>query len=149
MSNNYAIDNKKYNLPSTMPNSIQNEWLSKLELPIDEFKLWINDIKDTTEMLLSPSFIKENFTDGEKFDYWISKLSDNYWLEYKGTKLLICGLGVSPDYAFPIISPTSPIPNPKDQGIVFISSQLFNNLGPNPTDIVSYYNFNTSFDRQS
>ena len=100
-------------------------------------------------MLISPSFIRENFSDSQKFDYWISKLPSNYTIEYKGNKLLICGLGVSPDYAFPIINPSSPIPSPKDQGIVYVSNTLFYNLEPSPTDIFSYYAFSTMDNTQN
>ncbi len=71
-------------------------------------------------------------------------LSDDYKIQYKGNDFLIGGTGLSPDYAFPIVNATAPIPNPKNQAVVYINKSAFKSLGINDIDIVSYLSYGSN-----
>ncbi len=144
VSTDFASKNNKRSLPLTMSSDLQNRWVNALNGSMDDFKIFIDGIKNTSDMYLSKDFIKWNFNDTPKYEYWLKNLSSNVIISYKGTKFLICGLGVSPDYAFPIVNITSPVPNPDNQGIVYVNQSIFNSLGINDVDTSSYLSYGSN-----
>lgn len=141
VSNSYAIENKKNSLPINMTDENIDIWLSKIKLPLNEFSDWIDKIQGTNLMLISKSFMENFINYNDKFLYWMEKLPNNYKITYKDKSFLISGIGLSPNFAFPVISDIAPIPNPKKQAIIYVNKSTFDSLGINSTDIYSYINY--------
>lgn len=144
LSNAYADKNNKWSLPTKISEEEKNKWVNIINLPLDDFKKSIDNITNKNDLALPVDFIKKYFTDSNKLNYLLDNLPNNYSIEYKGAKFIICGTGLSPDYAFPVISETSPIPDPKIQGIVYTNKSIFDSLGITSNDINTYYTYSSN-----
>ena len=148
ISNTYAIENKKKHLPTLIDEEVDNVWWAKLEEFANDakgFEDWIESIKDTKYMELTFSQVNHYFANNQVFfEIWAKNLSDKFKISYKETFFIISGFGLSPDYAFPIVSSISPIPNPKKQVIVYLNSDTFNSLNISSVNIDSYYSFSSN-----
>ncbi len=69
-----------------------------------------------------------NFFDINDPNAYFDKLPDEYKIKFFNHQFIIIGSGVSADYAYPIVSIQSPIPNPENQGIVYTTQSLYNNI---------------------
>lgn len=158
INESYAILNNKKSLPININDDIYNLWKDKLylidKLPSYEekestFYEWIIELTKTQpkKLILSKKIINVLFKDYPNFyNIWIEHLPSNYKIPYNNYYYLICGLGLSPDYAFPIINPVTPIPNPSNQVIIYLNDLAFDFLKLNNSDITSYYAYN-SYDK--
>lgn len=142
LSNSYAIDNKKKYLPINTPDQNLEIWNSKIILDEASFTNWINEIKDSDLMLLSCDVIPLLFQSRENFfSIWLNALSDDYKIPYRNSFFLINGFGISPDYAYPIVSAISPIPQPENQAIVFLNESAYNYLDITEASKSNYYSY--------
>ncbi|MGL4951157.1 MAG: hypothetical protein ACRC4M_05020 [Mycoplasma sp.] len=153
VSNSYADLNKKKYIPEKTDSAITNLWIQKLnELwkgpestkeKVSKFKNWINTL-DEKKMQASIEVVEKHIMKYPVFfDAWIEEIPQDYIINYKNNVLLIRGFGLSPDYAFPVISPTSPMPSPSSQVVVYLNEMSFNNLKVVAIDINSYYSYNS------
>lgn len=115
---NYTILNNYFSILNT-PYFLKNNKKTSPEVSLIEDGNEIFSYDD-----LSKKVREENFN----IDNYISNLPNKYKMNINGIETIILGSGISPDYAFPVISLTSPIPDVKKQGVIYINNSLFNFL---------------------
>lgn len=142
----YAEKSDKSYLPMAISQTDEQIWSQFLESIKNtnnrqqKFETWLSDNPDL--QVVPWFFAKQVFNNNQDlFSVWVSNLDEKYAIDYQGNKYIIIGTGNAPDFAFPIISPTSPIPNPKLQAIVYMNESGFNSLGLNAASIDSYYSY--------
>ncbi len=149
----FAIENKKKYLPKTDPgtkiklykdnidaivNNPSNDTQSKIN---SAFAKWYETLSDENKVLSESSIIEVFKSYPLIFDAWKDVLPSEYKINYQNNSFLINGFALSPDFAFPILSPTSPIPNPQSQVLIYVTPDAFNGLGYNENDVFSYYSY--------
>lgn len=68
-----------------------------------------------------------NYSSSE-FLVWIKNLPDENKFTINSKDFVIIGTGQSPENAYPIISITNPIPNPKIESLIFVNEQAYESI---------------------
>lgn len=112
VSDSYFVENKKKYLPTSSNTKISLNGNN-------DFPLYsMNDI-------LSGN-VDPNYFDLNNPNTYLNQIPAEYKINFFNHQFLIIGSGVSADYAYPIVSIQSPIPNPKKQGIIYTTQSLYN-----------------------
>ncbi|MGL4947983.1 MAG: hypothetical protein ACRC42_01175 [Mycoplasma sp.] len=153
ISNGYADANKKRIIPSVANDKVSSIWEKEMEelknLSINDskrqFAEWMEKL--TEDEIVGSIDIIENLVSKfpELYNLWVEKIPSNYKIFYRQFTFLIRGTGLSPDFAFPMISPTSPMPAPEKQAIIYINNSTFNNFKLPSADIASYYAYSSNY----
>ncbi len=142
INNSYLEANNKKVLPSKIDPNTKLIWDKMIQLSDNDFEKFLIENQNSNILLLDSNSIINYFHNNfNKYLLWINYLNDDYKIFYKNNSLLIIGSGLSADYMFPVISLTSSIPNPDNEGIIYINQSAFNNLGINNGDIDSYLSY--------
>lgn len=103
----YYLENKKRSIPETTYFDAEtNQYIYSLE--------------DLQNLVNKPVQDKNNWN----IQHYINNLPEQYTIKHAQETFLIAGAGVSPDYAFPLISLQNPIPDPSKEGVVYINEQI-------------------------
>lgn len=146
----YAKENNKKFIPTKTSKDVDNAWRKKMDEinksknPARDFENWINNISinNPNFMPLSYDQINNYFSSNQDlFNIWINKLSGDYKIKYRNYYFLISGFGMSPDFAFPTISITSPIPSKKNQTVVYLNEFTYNSLNISDINKSEYYTY--------
>ncbi|WP_027123724.1 ABC transporter permease [Mycoplasmoides pirum] len=63
---------------------------------------------------------------GDEFHTWLSQLDSKYKIKIGNTEYLIKGVGLTPDFMYPIFNINSLVPNPKVEFLYFLNSSGYN-----------------------
>ncbi len=98
--------------------------------------------KRSYEAIVSPQYLKDNNkecldynewqkhinTPEDDFNKWLSKLPDKNKLLIDNDEYVILGAGMSPDFMYPIVSLSKPLPNIQNEVLVYLNSDGFSRV---------------------
>lgn len=98
--------------------------------------------KRSYEAIVNPEYLKSNnkevypyeewkkyiSSDEEKFNEWFSNLSSKYKVQIDNTELIILGTGLSPDFMYPIVALDKPLPNLKNEVLLYLNDNGYDNI---------------------
>ncbi len=98
--------------------------------------------KRSYEVIVNPEFLKRNnkkifpyeqwiskiSTPEEEFNRWFKNIGDEYKVKVDNTEFIILGAGLSPDFMYPIVSLDKPVPNLKNEVILYLNNTGYDSI---------------------